>query len=35
LIYGVVDPDNTISECNDGNNKDAADAKIVCGAVPQ
>ncbi len=35
LIYAVVDPDNQIAECNDGNNKDAADAKITCGVVPQ
>jgi hypothetical protein len=31
LIYAVVDPDNTIAECNDGNNKDAADGKVSCG----
>jgi hypothetical protein len=31
LIYAVVDPDNAIEECNDGNNKDAADDKIICG----
>ncbi len=35
LIYAVVDPANQIPECNDGNNKDAADAKITCGVVPQ
>ena len=33
LIYGIVDPDNTIEECNDGNNKDAADNKIECGVI--
>jgi hypothetical protein len=32
-IWGVVDPDNVISECNDGNNNDAANAKIECGSV--
>jgi hypothetical protein len=31
LIYAVVDPQNTVMECNDGNNKDAADNKVVCG----
>jgi hypothetical protein len=35
LIYAVVDPENAIAECNDGNNKDAADQKISCGIVPQ
>ena len=35
LIYAVVDPDNTIAECNDGNNSDFADAKIICGNIPQ
>jgi len=35
LIYAVVDPLNAIAECNDGNNTDAADSKIICGAVPQ
>ena len=33
LVYGVVDPDNTIEECNDGNNKDAAENKVLCGGV--
>lgn len=31
LLYAVVDPANAITECNDGNNKDAANNKIVCG----
>ncbi|MFO0587593.1 MAG: VCBS repeat-containing protein [Polyangiaceae bacterium] len=31
LVYGIVDPDDQIPECNDGNNKDAADNKILCG----
>ncbi|MEZ4224239.1 MAG: CARDB domain-containing protein [Polyangiaceae bacterium] len=35
LIYAVVDPNDAIPECNDGNNKDAADGKITCGVVPQ
>ena len=35
LIWAVVDPLNQIPECNDGNNKDAADEKITCGQVPQ
>jgi hypothetical protein len=35
LIYAVVDPDNTIPECNDGNNTDAADGKITCGQIPK
>lgn len=30
-LYAVVDPANTIQECKDGNNKDVADNKIVCG----
>lgn len=33
LIYAVVDPDNAIMECNDGNNKDAADNKVICNTV--
>ncbi|WP_129578007.1 MULTISPECIES: FG-GAP-like repeat-containing protein [Sorangium] len=33
LIYGVVDPDGAIDECNDGNNKDAASDKVVCEHV--
>lgn len=33
LVYGVVDPDNKIAECNDGNNSDAAAQKIVCNSV--
>ncbi len=32
-IYAVVDPDNTVQECNDGNNKDAADNKVTCNKV--
>ncbi|MFO0618859.1 MAG: hypothetical protein U0414_40095 [Polyangiaceae bacterium] len=30
LVYGVVDPLDAIPECNDGNNKDAADNKVIC-----
>lgn len=33
LVWGVVDPDNAIEECNDGNNKDDADNKVMCGGV--
>ncbi len=33
LIYAVVDPDNVIAECNDGNNTDDADSKVTCGGV--
>ena len=33
LIYAVVDPDNAIAECNDGNNTDDADNKVICGGV--
>jgi hypothetical protein len=33
LVYAIVDPDNAIDECNDGNNKDAADNKIECSTV--
>lgn len=31
LLYAVVDPANAIVECNDGNNKDAAENKVICG----
>ncbi len=30
LVYGVVDPDNAIAECNDGNNRDTAADKVMC-----
>jgi hypothetical protein len=33
LIYGVVDPDNVVEECNDANNKDDANNKVICGGV--
>lgn len=33
LVYGVVDPDNAIEECNDGNNIDNAPGKIMCTSV--
>jgi hypothetical protein len=33
LIYGVVDPDNAVEECNDANNKDDANNKVICGGV--
>ncbi|MEZ4307462.1 MAG: VCBS repeat-containing protein [Polyangiaceae bacterium] len=33
LIYGIVDPEDAIPECNDANNKDAADNKIECDGV--
>ena len=33
LVYGIVDPDDAIPECNDGNNKDSADNKIECGQI--
>ena len=32
-IFAVVDPNNTIAECNDGNNGDQADVAIECGGV--
>lgn len=32
-IFAVVDPDNAIAECNDGNNEDSADAPITCNIV--
>jgi hypothetical protein len=32
-IYAVVDPENTVTECNDGNNKDTADNKVTCNSV--
>jgi len=31
LLYAIVDPANTIAECNDGNNKDEAENKVTCG----
>ncbi|WP_437955085.1 CARDB domain-containing protein [Sorangium sp. So ce119] len=33
LIYGVVDPDGAIDECNDGNNRDAASDKVQCQPI--
>jgi hypothetical protein len=33
-IYAVVDPDRTIEECNEANNKDAADDAVFCSLVP-
>ncbi len=33
LVYGIVDPDDAVPECNDGNNKDSADNKIECGEI--
>ena len=33
LVYAVVDPDGTIAECNDGNNKTSAPDKAVCSIV--
>ncbi|MEM1032887.1 MAG: FG-GAP-like repeat-containing protein [Myxococcota bacterium] len=32
-IWAVVDPDNAIFECNDGNNDDAAPNKVTCGGI--
>ena len=32
-IWGVVDPDDAIVECNDGNNRDPADNPIRCDIV--
>ena len=33
-VFGVADPDNTIAECNDGNNSDAADNSVRCNSGP-
>ncbi|APR86634.1 Hemolysin-related protein RbmC [Minicystis rosea] len=33
LVYAVVDPDNAIPECNDGNNKASAADKAVCSGI--
>jgi hypothetical protein len=33
LVYAIVDPDNAIPECNDGNNKAAATGKAVCTSI--
>lgn len=30
LVYAIVDPDNAIAECNDGNNKASATDKAAC-----
>jgi subtilase family serine protease len=30
VLWGVVDPENTIGECNEGDNKDPADNPIRC-----
>ena len=32
-VWAVVDPAKVIKECNDGNNDDAADARITCGGI--
>jgi hypothetical protein len=32
-IWALVDPDDVIDECNDGNNSDAADQAIQCGGI--
>ena len=32
-LHAIVDPDNVIVECNDGNNSDAADAAISCQII--
>jgi hypothetical protein len=34
LVWAVVDPDGTIAECNDGNNRDPADGRFRCDDVP-
>ncbi|HMJ16027.1 MAG TPA: CARDB domain-containing protein, partial [Polyangiaceae bacterium] len=33
-IYGVVDPDNAITECNEANNRDSANESILCSIDP-
>jgi hypothetical protein len=33
LVYAIVDPDNVIAECNDGNNKASAADKAVCTTI--
>ena len=33
LVYAVVDPDNVIAECNDGNNVAATDERVMCSGV--
>jgi subtilase family serine protease len=30
-IFAIVDPDNAIPECNEGNNKDSAAQQVSCG----
>jgi hypothetical protein len=34
-IFGVVDPDNTITECNEANNRDSANQTVTCSIVPE
>jgi hypothetical protein len=34
-IFGVVDPDNTITECNEANNRDSANQTVNCIIVPE
>jgi hypothetical protein len=34
LLWGVVDPDNTITECNEADNIDPADNAIMCRLRP-
>ena len=35
VLFGVVDPDDTIDECNEANNKDAADNSVACNTGPK
>jgi hypothetical protein len=34
LLWGVVDPDNTVTECNEADNIDPADNDIICKLRP-
>ena len=33
LVFGVIDPDDVIAECADGNNRDAADGIAFCSGL--
>jgi hypothetical protein len=35
VIYGMVDPDNAVPECNEANNVDQADNAVICREVPE
>ncbi len=34
-VWAVVDPDNVVAECNDGNNRDSTDESVSCDGPPR